>query len=422
MEVLSKAKDLFKLYHHHLSHEHAKISIPNDSEIERIVSDPIDVQTLKQNLGGNHILIDFSTAGFRADDRIPLQIQTNTQSILISKETDDDTKQLQDAINAAPSGHKLRLQGKFTLKGSIEMRRSNFHLEGPADIYVDGPRRTVFQVTGGGNAPKFNAAKQSRIIDAYVPVGATKFSVAHPAIFKVGDQIVIQRQITDEWIKRMGMDSLSRNGQKQIWLDSKAVMKMDRIVTAVHGNTVHVDASIPEPLMAQIDGQALVYVYTFPGRIQQVAIENLNVVASESARPSTFLAFHSVQDCYVKDVRTTNFDSQITLGSSVKRTTVSNCKFVHHNDNTQQRALPAEIELRGSQLLVKDCVTEGAKFQTFVALTQSKTSGPNVILRYVADSHRHIISPHQRWAVGLLVDNCRVGNVSLSNRGGKTHF
>jgi hypothetical protein len=211
MEVLNKARDFFHHHSHKLVPRAPHVTLANDSEMPSIASDPIDIQTLKNNLGGNHILIDFSTAGFKADDRIPLNVETTTESILISEGTEDDTLQLQNAINAAPVGHRLRLQGTFTLKGSVEIRKSGLHLLGPAEIHVHGPRRTVFQVTGGGNAPKFNAAKQSRITDAYVPVGATKFSVAHPAVFKVGDQIVIQRQITDEWICATKGETCSTN-------------------------------------------------------------------------------------------------------------------------------------------------------------------------------------------------------------------
>jgi hypothetical protein len=51
-------------------------------------------------------------------------------------------------------------------------------------------------------------------------------------------------------------------------------------------------------------------------------------------------------------------------------------------------------------------------------VTGDREQGPNVVLNCVFHGNGHI-QPHQRWATGLLVDNCQVpeGGIDLMNRG-----
>jgi len=392
--------------------------LPNDCELAVNPTDPPAVQKLKKNMGGNNMLIDFSTAGFQANANVPLSIEyTGTIDVSPAGGEKDDAPLIQAAIDRAKGPTRIQLGGTYQIRTSIRISKSNILLKGPAVFKISGERRTIITVTGAGNGPRFNQQHQSRIIDNYVPVGATSFHVHDSSSISVGSGIIIQRQITDQWVAKMQMDCLSRNGSKQTWLDNKCVMNCDRVVTGIRGNQIQLDAALPEALTAATDGQSLVFAYDFPGRIEKVGIRDLTLQCSASARASTAVNLNALKDCFISCVNTEDFDSQFTISPSCKRVTVSSCSFKHSNDNMSQKALPAEIEVRGSQILVTDCQTTGESYQTFCVVTQSKVSGPNVVLRYTGSSRRHMISPHQRWAVGLLIDSCQVGNVSLSNRG-----
>jgi hypothetical protein len=54
------------------------------------------------------------------------------------------------------------------------------------------------------NARQDSSASRTTIADAYVPAGATKFTVADASGFAVGDTIAIRRPTTAAWIKFMG--------------------------------------------------------------------------------------------------------------------------------------------------------------------------------------------------------------------------
>src|SRR5262249_8917532 len=79
-------------------------------------------------------------------------------------------------------------------------------------------------------------------------------------------------------------------------------------------------------------------------------------------------------------------------------------------------AKPADFAADGSQLLFNRCSATGNN--VFFVVTGARVSGPNVLLNCTFEGDQGV-QPHQRWATGLLVDNCRVrgGSIDLMNRG-----
>ena len=67
-------------------------------------------------------------------------------------------------------------------------------------------------------------------------------------------------------------------------------------------------------------------------------------------------------------------------------------------------------------MLFDRCTVSGSGL--FYFSTGAKAVGPVVLLNCAFDGNG-AIQPHQRWATGLLVDNCKVptGNIELMNRG-----
>src|SRR5205823_5844463 len=93
--------------------------------------------------------------------------------------------------------------------------------------------------------PEFESAKTS-IADAYVPAGATSFTVADAKGFEVGDTIAIGRPTTPAWVHLMDMDTLVRDGRKQTWIGTNRSGVTERRITALTGNKITVDIGLAD--------------------------------------------------------------------------------------------------------------------------------------------------------------------------------
>jgi hypothetical protein len=105
----------------------------------------------------------------------------------------------------------------------------------------------------------------------------------------------------------------------------------------------------------------------------------------------------------------------IDAAEDTSRITMQNVLFKHTTTITSP-AKPADFALRGTQLLVLRCASEGNDL--FYVITGARNQGPNVVLDSgLAGNGR--VQPHQRWATGLLVDNTQVpqGGIDMMNRG-----
>jgi hypothetical protein len=76
---------------------------------------------------------------------------------------------------------------------------------------------------------------------------------------------------------------------------------------------------------------------------------------------------------------------------------------------------PADFALSGTQLLANRCSVTG-QGNTWPAVTQSRVTGPVVLLNFYGDDRG--FDPHQRWATGLLCDNCNFPNSHTSDKAG----
>ena len=87
-----------------------------------------------------------------------------------------------------------------------------------------------------------------------------------------------------------------------------------------------------------------------------------------------------------------------------------------HDSASLGAAKPADINGSGAQLLFNRC--RSTCDNVFFFGTGAKVTGPIVLLNCVFQGHGWI-QPHQRWATGLLIDNCEVpdGGIDFMNRG-----
>src|SRR5205085_12584981 len=120
--------------------------------------------------------------------------------------------------------------------------------------------RPVIQVHGSGG-PTTIPSSMHNITDAYVPVGANSFNVDATTNLAVGQTVVVFRPSPSNWIHDIGMDLLINPwmaGSKNLW--------SYRVITAISGSTITLDAPITNSL-DQNYGGGKIWAYTWPGRV-----------------------------------------------------------------------------------------------------------------------------------------------------------
>src|SRR5262249_29774273 len=152
------------------------------------------------------------------------------------------------------------------------------------------------------------APKESEIKDDYVPVGAMSFHVADAAGLQPGDNIQITRPSTQSWIERLGMTEFGGGigDWRQVWKPGSRDIQWDRIVKAVEGDLITVDAPITTAIEKDMGG-GFVRPLTWPGELENVGIENLRCESSfEPANPkdenhSWFVStIENAKNCWVR--------------------------------------------------------------------------------------------------------------------------
>ena len=85
-------------------------------------------------------------------------------------------------------------------------------------------------------------AAAKKIVDSRVPVGARTMKVEDGHGFKPGDRVLVNRHTNMDWVAAVRMHELKPGGKRSSWWAWDYYM--DRIITAVDGNRVTIDAPI----------------------------------------------------------------------------------------------------------------------------------------------------------------------------------
>jgi hypothetical protein len=231
----------------------------------------------------------------------------------------------------------------------------------------------------------------------------------------------------------MGMDRLERSGKAQTWLAPGSVIRHARTVVAVDmaKRVVFLDSPLVDTIDATFGGGRLTRYQLVPGPSSQTSncgIESLVILLapSHSSDPvnqkPTFvgLSFRPfVEDCWASAVSIKGFTASVIIDQDARRLTLRDVA-VHRTAPTKRnesKGLPFDYEIRGSQVLLLRCSTHGEpNTHSYTVVTQSRTMGPNALVDFTAEQNCHVVSTHQRWAAGVLIDGGRVGKIELANR------
>ena len=337
----------------------------------------------------------------------------------------DDTAAIQAALGAVAAlplsggirGAVVLAPGTFHISAGLKIAASGVVLRGSGSgttgsllVMTGATPFTAITMTGAGSYGTVGTA--ATMTDSYVPSGAISFNVSDASGFAVGDAVRVHRPITSAWVAFMGMNALLSSGKAETWLGVGGTIDTDRTIASLSGNTVTLDV----PLTDSFDATYLsppggsVNKYTFAGRISQVGVEHLRVVGPAVDIPIadpqyTALSMDRVIDSWVSDVQVQDTQNSFSVGGSAKRVTLDDVVVSHTIAHTGDGM--ADFSVSATQALVNRCASNGAG--SWPIVTQGEETGPIVVLNFTSDQPSGI-SPHQRWATGLLADSCQFPN------------
>lgn len=172
--------------------------------------------------------------------------------------------------------------------------------------------------------------------------------------------------------------------------------------------------------------QPALVAYNLPNVSAEAGIEGLSIVLSPTCSGTSMdsttcnapaISFESwAVDSWARDLQISGFNNFFTVQENSTRITIENATLVR-DAATTGTALPGDIIIDGSQVLVADCVQMGPPTaSSFAVMTGSLAPGPNAVLRHSTESDSEMIFPHQRWAHGFLVEDT-AASTHLINRG-----
>jgi hypothetical protein len=380
------------------------------------------------NPSGDTIL-DFSNCGYKGGGvRLPIVPASETVGPIAG----DNLANLQAAIDRLSqrpiNGQGIRgalqlTKGEYEVSSSLKISAGGIVVRGDAmggtRILATCRQQLPLIQIAGASGLKIKG-KAISITDPYVSVGARTFTVSEGSLFNVGDPILVRRVGNADWIHALGMDHIEpRSGgtdETKQWTPFN--LDFDRVVTAVNGNRLTIDAPIACAIDSKWGGGEVRHVDD-SGRIENVGIEDLQADSvydpskklveagksyySDEAHSTYLVTFENVKNAWVKNVTSAHFfHGTVECGKNSKWITVQDSQALDPvSEITGSRRYTFNIS--GQLILMQRCVARNARHAFVVAA--GHTCGPNVFLDCISTDNHNTSEPHQRWSVGGLYDN-----------------
>ena len=285
-----------------------------------------------------------------------------------------------------------------------------------------GKNNTTLITVGAKEGMTLHEDRAKQVTSKRVAVGAYEMEVESGHDFKAGDTVIIERIGNKDWISTIRMDQIrgvvtsgKNRTRHQNWGEYKH--RMDRVITAVNGNTITVD--VPMPIhIDQRWGGATVTPYSWPTRVKNVGVEHMRlraqfdkgnkekdkdgkeyVVDNFACRSSIIV--DNAESIWISNIASANFMAGKGIQSDAKFVTVQDCVIL----DLVSEIVPGSrgcYALGGSMMLFNRCYAETGRHTYSVG---SRVEGPNAIVDCVASKEHSDTEPHHRYSVGGLFDN-----------------
>jgi hypothetical protein len=360
---------------------------------------------------------DFSYCGYMASEK---EIPTTAVKVIVPVKTGDATLRIQAALDYVASlpvdnngfrGAVLLEKGTYEVLGGLQIKASGVVLRG-SGMGEDGTillgagddRQTLIRIVGKNDKKENN---KITVADNYVPVNATTLTLASVTNLKVGDDIVIQRPSTKEWIQTLGTEHFGGGITALGWKAGERDVFFDRKITAIKGSAITVDAPLTTALDKQYGG-GTVNTYQWNGRINNAGVENLRCVSTfdknnlkDESHRWMAITIENAQDAWVRQVTFEHFAGcAVSVLESSKRVTVEDCKSLAPiSEIGGQRRYTFLIT--GQQTLVQRCYAEFGYHDFAVGYC---AAGPNAFVQCENHLPYNFSGGIDSWASGILFD------------------
>jgi len=385
-----------------------------------------------------NIIPDFSHCGYMgggvALPDVPVVITVEPAS------QGDDTKRLQaiiDEVSKRPldvngfRGTILFKKGEYRIAESLNINASGVVLRGEGNdengtifIATGAGKRTLITFSGDGSPQEIKGTKQN-ITTHYVPVGSRTIDIEDASNFSVSDQIIVYRPSTAKWISALGMDRIEmKHDRVRQWEPGSYDFKFDRIITAINGNQITIDAPLGNAIEQEYGG-GWVYKYEYPNRIEQCGIEYIRGISEfDNSIPDrrdgefadedhgwNFVVFTRAQNVWARHITSVHFGyASVTVGNLTKWMTVEDSQcLVPVSQVTGGRRY--SFPIHGQLSLVQRCYTRRGRHDYVL---HARVPGPNAFVDCVADQAFSDTGPHHRWSVCTLFDNVIVNGNAIN--------
>ncbi len=368
---------------------------------------------------------DFSFAGYRGGGvSLP---QAPVKSTLYPLPGDNRAR-IQQAIDSleqlSPDIHGFRgalllKSGLYEVNGALYIKQSGVVLRGEGQgaggtilKATAMTQHTLIEIKGNGKGYGVDDNSRKKITTAYVPVGATSFTIADAAGFKPGQAVIVTRTPNQTWIDDLAMAQYG-------WKADAYQVEFERTIKTLQGNTVTLNEPMVDALQDRYGGGYL-SPSKISGRVQQCGVEDMRLESAyrnDTAEDHGWkgIVLQRAENCWVKRVTARFFGyACVSLEDASIHNTVEECAMLDPKSiTTGGRKYSFNLAGGAAFNLFQRCYTRGGRHDY---VTASKVPGPNVFLDcYATDTHADI-GPHHRWATGLLFDNVYGGQIRVQNR------
>lgn len=375
---------------------------------------------------GNRIP-DFSYCGYASGEKI---IPVAPVKIVVPVTSGDATRRIQAAIDYVATlpadkdgirGAVLLQPGVYHVAGSLVLAASGVVLRGSGAgekgtiISGDGKDRETLIKIGGKKDRKLQPPVT--VIDEYVPVNANTLHIATPHAFKAGDQVLITRPCTKEWIAALGTGHFGGGITALGWKPGQRELQWYRNIVSVDGNTIVLDVPITTALEKQFGG-ATIAAYTWPGRIAHSGIENLQLVSAYDQRNPKdedhrwmAITIDNTQDAWVRQVSFLHFaGSAVAVFETASRITVEDCKSLQPVSEIGGERRNTFFTA-GQQTLFQRCYAE---YGMHDFATGFCAAGPNAFVQCESHLPYGFSGGIDSWSAGVLFDVVYVDGQAIS--------
>ena len=421
-------------------------------------------------------LFDFSFCGYMgggvAIPDVPVKIILEPGSL-----KEDDSQRIQKAIAQLGKtpldkngfrGTILLKKGKYNIHNTIHILHSGIVLRGEGQgedgTVLIGTRAEKYDLIKVGNTGQYQKTRgtEQRIMDEYLPSGSTTITVQDASAFKVGDEVIVERPSTKEWISYIGMDRipprwnsvssltdkelkearekglLSPDGKKVNitiqWEPGSKNLLFERKITAVNGNEITLNIPLPNAFQQEY-GSGLIYKYQVKNRISQNGVENLrgeclfdkSVVKNDpyigeyyadEQHAYVFLTFEGCENAWARNLTSRYINSGIYMREWSRYITVQDCSVLDPVSSIIGGRRSAYLFNGGQMCLVQRCFSSYIRHDFSLG---AAVAGPNAFVDCSTEMTLNSTEPHHRWSAGCLFDNCAlsgpVSYITAVNRG-----